>query len=100
MGCSSLISWGDATIGTDLDGKSVISRQLDWGVNSDLVNNQIICIHLPSEIDEQNWIGIGFAGMFSVLSGFNQDVGVFQHMMNDYIADSFLINITNLFGFH
>ncbi|NOU47998.1 MAG: T9SS type A sorting domain-containing protein [Bacteroidales bacterium] len=84
MGCSCLISWGDATNGTDLDGKSVISRHLDWQVNSNLVNNQIICIHLPSEVDEQGWLSIGFAGMFSVLSGFNQNIGVFQNMMDDF----------------
>jgi Secretion system C-terminal sorting domain len=86
MGCSSLISWGDATAGTDLDGKSVISRHLDWEVNNTLVSNQVICIHLPSEADEQPWLGIGFAGMNTVLSGFNQNLGVFQHMMNDYVG--------------
>jgi hypothetical protein len=84
MGCSSLVSWGTATAGTDLDGKSVISRHLDWTVNTHLINNQIICVSLPSEVDEQPWLAVGFAGMFSVLSGFNQHVGVFQHMMDDF----------------
>lgn len=84
IGCSSLISWGEATEGTDLSGHSVISRHLDWTVNMNLVNNQIICIHLPSEPDEQPWLSIGFAGMFSVLSGFNQNLGVFQHQMDDF----------------
>jgi hypothetical protein len=88
MGCSSLISWDEATAGTDLDGKSVISRHLDWQVNSNLINNQIICISLPSEDDEQPWVNVGFAGMFSVLSGFNQNVGVFQHMMDDFSGSS------------
>jgi len=32
MECSSLMSWGTATEGTDLDGKSVITRHLDWSV--------------------------------------------------------------------
>jgi len=88
QGCSSLISWGNATAGTDLAGKSVISRHLDWQINSNLINNQVICIHLPSEIDEQPWLNIGFAGMFSVLSGFNQSLGVFQHMMDDFSGNS------------
>ena len=84
MGCSSLISWGDATTGTDLNGKSVISRHLDWTINSNLINNQVIVINLPSETDEQPWTSIGFAGMYSVLSGFNENIGVFQHMMSDF----------------
>jgi len=84
MACSSLMSWGDATAGTDLDGKSVISRHLDWSTSSYLVNNQIILIHLPSETGEQPWLCIGFAGLFSVLSGFNQNLGVFQNMMDDF----------------
>ena len=88
MGCSSLMSWGDATSGTDLDGKSVISRHLDWSTSSYLVNNQVILIHLPSDTGEQPWLCIGFAGLFSVLSGFNQNLGVFQNMMDDFSGSS------------
>jgi hypothetical protein len=88
MGCSSLMSWGDGTAGTDLDGKSVISRHLDWSTSSYLVNNQVILIHLPSEAGEQPWLCIGFAGLFSVLSGFNQNLGVFQNMMDDFSGGS------------
>lgn len=84
MGCSSLMSWGDATNGTDLDGKPVITRHLDWQVNSVLVASQVMVIHLPSESDEQNWMLIGFAGMMSALSGINADLGVFQHVMSDF----------------
>ncbi len=84
MGCSSLMSWGPATAGTDLGGKSVISRHLDWSVNSYLVNNQVMVVHLPSEADEQKWILIGYAGMFSALSGMNVDFACFQHVMSDY----------------
>ncbi|RLD57872.1 MAG: hypothetical protein DRJ05_09005, partial [Bacteroidetes bacterium] len=83
-GCSSLMSWGDATMGTDLDGKSVISRHLDWSPNSTLINNQVLVIHVPSEEDEQTWAMVGFAGQMSVLSGFNQNLAVFQHMMSDF----------------
>ncbi len=81
--CSSLMSWGDATKDTDLEGKSIISRHLDWKLSPSLLRNQIMIIHIPSEVDEQPWAGIGFAGMISVLSGFNVNMGVFQHMMED-----------------
>lgn len=86
MGCSSLMSWGDATNGTPLNGKSVISRHLDWQVNANLINNQVMVIHQPSEPNERPWLFIGFAGMMSVLSGVNADMGVFQHMMDDYTS--------------
>jgi len=88
VGCSSLISWGLATEGTDLSGHSVISRHMDWPVNLNLINNQVICIHLPSEPDEQPWLGIGYAGVFGVNSGFNQNLGVFSHTMADLNAPS------------
>ncbi len=88
MGCSSLLSWGNATNGTSLDGMASISRHLDWTKNPILINNQVLLVHLPSEENLQNWAGIGFAGMFSVLSGFNQHVGVFQHMMDDFNGTS------------
>ncbi len=83
VACSSLMSWGDATAGTDLDGKSVVTRHIDWTVLPVLVRNQAMVIHIPSEEDEQPWAQIGFAGMISVLSGFNANIGVFQLMMVD-----------------
>ncbi|RLD74351.1 MAG: hypothetical protein DRI87_01215, partial [Bacteroidetes bacterium] len=69
--CSSLMSWGDATAGTDLDGKSVLTRHLDWVVDEVLIRTQAMVIHIPAETNEQPWAEIGFAGMISVLSGFN-----------------------------
>ncbi len=51
--CSSLMSWGDATKDTDLEGKSIISRHLDWKLYPSLLRNQIMIIHIPSEVDEQ-----------------------------------------------
>ncbi len=41
------MSWGDATIGTCLDGKSVISRHLDWTPDPAITENQAIVIHIP-----------------------------------------------------
>ena len=85
FGCSSLISWGDATKNTPLNGKSVITRHLDWPANEHVINNQVIVIHSPSEIDEQKWMMIGFAGQISILSGINKNgYAVFLHMLSDY----------------
>lgn len=84
QGCSSLMNWGDATSNTSLAGKSVISRHLDWNTDSYLTSNQVICVHIPSETDEQPWLSIGFSGQISVLSGVNKDFGAFQHMMSDF----------------
>lgn len=88
VACSTLMSWGDATAGTDLSGKSVITRHLDWLTHNALINNQVMCINIPDEVDEQPWVSVGFAGMLSVLSGFNQNMGVFQNMMDDYLGYS------------
>lgn len=84
MGCSSLMSWGSATLGMDLNGHSAITRHLDWQNDPELVANQVIVAHIPSEIDEQPWVMIGFAGQISALSGVNQHIGVFQHMLSDF----------------
>ncbi len=82
--CSSLMSWGTATAAdAALGGKSVITRHLDWTVKSVLIRNQVMVIHVPSETNEQPWAEVGFAGMISVLSGFNANIGTFQHMMSD-----------------
>ncbi len=86
-GCSSLMSWGNATINTSLNGKSVLSRHLDWSTDYSLINNQVIVVHFPDEVDEQNWLLIGFAGQISALSGLNESgVGVMQHMLSDVSA--------------
>ena len=71
-GCSALMSWGDATVSTDLDGESVISRHVDWSEHEAVIRNQIVVAHIPAEEDEQNWIMIGFAGQISALSGVNE----------------------------
>jgi hypothetical protein len=92
-GCSSLLSWGNATEGTELDGKSVITRHLDWDNQSTIIRNQVMIIHLPSEPDEQAWLLIGFAGQISVLSGLNESgVAVMQHMLADVYAGAQLQN--------
>ena len=84
-GCSSLMTWGDATTGSVDAGKAYVSRHLDWSTSSYLTNNQVLVIHLPSEADEQPWAMIGFAGQMSVLSGANDGgMAAFQHMLSDF----------------
>ncbi|MFH0894340.1 MAG: T9SS type A sorting domain-containing protein [Bacteroidota bacterium] len=84
LGCSSLLDWGSATTGTDLNGHSVISRHLDWTTQAAIVNNQVMVIHFPSEPDEVPWLLIGFSGQISALSGISSNkVAAFQHMMSD-----------------
>lgn len=70
--CSALMSWGNATKDTDLDGASVVSRHFDWFNSSEILKNQIIVVHIPSEINEQSWLSIGFAGQIGVTSGINE----------------------------
>jgi len=82
------MSWGDATIGTDLNGKSVISRHIDWTPDQTIIDNQVMAIHIPAESDEQPWVMVGFAGQMSVLSGFNQNIAVFQHVMSDFYGSA------------
>ena len=60
--CSSLMDWGDATTGTDLDGRSVITHHLDGYTDTAITHNQVMVVHLPSETDEQPWLLTGTAG--------------------------------------
>ncbi|MEA3448695.1 MAG: T9SS type A sorting domain-containing protein [Bacteroidota bacterium] len=91
--CSALMSWGDATINTPLSGESVISRHLDWTVNSSITDNQVMVAHIPSEPDEQNWVMIGFAGQIGALSGVNTNgLAAFQNMMSDFSGQQAQIN--------
>lgn len=91
-GCSSLMSWGDATKGTVLNGKSVITRHVDWSVVPALLENNLILVHIPSEKDEQPWLMIGYFGQMNVLSGCNRGgLTVFQHMMYDKIVKEKLV---------
>jgi len=85
MGCSVLMSWGEATKNTEMKGLSVVTRHLDWPVQENVINNQVVIIHKPEESDEQAWLMVGFAGQIAVLSAINASKhAVFLNMMNDY----------------
>jgi len=83
-GCSNLTSWGEATANApELSGETVISRNLDWTNNPNLIKNAIIIIWAPTAPDEQRWISFGFIGLFGALSGINESgVATFQNMSN------------------
>ena len=84
-GCSSLMTWGDGSNGSVDAGKAFISRHLDWTAHQKLLDNQVLVVHFPSETNEQPWAHIGFAGLMSVLSGFNNSgLSAFQHMLSDF----------------
>ncbi len=84
FGCSSLMSWGDATKDDpELNGELVITRHLDWQKVPELYENHIVIAANPAEEDEQKWVSFGFPGLFGCLSGVNESSLVaFQHMGN------------------
>ncbi|PKP01750.1 MAG: hypothetical protein CVU11_14245 [Bacteroidetes bacterium HGW-Bacteroidetes-6] len=86
--CSSLMNWGAATQGTDLNGKSVIAHFLDAiSLDTAITQNQVIVVHFPSEPDEQPWLMTGVAGQMVASQAMNQDgVVVFLNTVNGFSA--------------
>lgn len=83
-GCSTLMSWGDATDNDELHRAVMATRFMDWDIAPELMYNNLILIHIPSEPDEQPWLLVGYAGQIGVLSGANKaGLCVFQHVMFD-----------------
>jgi hypothetical protein len=84
--CSTFMNWGDATVGTDLEGKSVISRHFD---NSQWlpagVNNSVITVHIPSEAEKQPWLNADAAGFILPWgAGVNHGgISIFLNSMSD-----------------
>lgn len=60
------------------DNNPVIGRNLDWADNGQLSSLQVITVY---EHERQSFVTIGFAGMVSILSGFN-DRGLFISLFN------------------
>jgi len=81
-GCADLLSWGAATMEA-LNGGTLVTRHLDWSNSVYLKKNSCIYVHFPSEDNEQNWAGFGFAGLIGALSGVNEKGTVtFQNQGN------------------
>ncbi len=87
--CSSLMDWGDATFGTDLNGKSVIAHHVDTSpLDTNITSNQVIVIHIPSETDEQPWILTGTAGQMVASQALNMNgVVAFLNTVNGFTAE-------------
>jgi len=85
-GCSNLTSWGDATINApELNGETVINRNLDWENNPHLIDNALIIIWVNGDPGKQSFVTFGFSGLIGALSGMNeQGVATFQNMGNYY----------------
>jgi hypothetical protein len=74
LGCSSLSSWGQATINdAQLMGKLQITRLLDWTRSPTLINNSVLIVHHPSEADEIKWISFSYPGLIGALSAISEE---------------------------
>ncbi len=85
FGCSSLSSWGESTIlDPELVGNLVITRNMDWMPHPVLLDNHLLVVHFPSEVDEVNWACFTFPGLFGALSAINEDgLCAFMNMGNN-----------------
>jgi hypothetical protein len=83
-GCSNLTSWGAATSDApELKGETVISRNLDWDNNIQLINNALIIIWATKDPSKQSFVTFGYPGLIGALSGINESgVATFQNMGN------------------
>ncbi|CAA6805013.1 MAG: Unknown protein, partial [uncultured Thiotrichaceae bacterium] len=63
---------------TSVDGNPVVGRNLDWAGNAELQNLQVITVY---ENEQHSFVTIGFAGMITLFSGFN-DQGLFISLLN------------------
>lgn len=88
FGCSSFSSWGEATQqAPELNGEVVVSRLLDWSTNSSLIENALLIIHEPSEINEQKWMSFTYPGLIGGLTALNES-GTFAELNMGNVAGS------------
>lgn len=88
--CSSLMNWGAATQGTDLNGKAVISHFLDAiSLNQVITRNQVVVVHFPTEADEQPWLMTGIAGQMVASQALNNNgLVLFLNTVNGFTAQT------------
>jgi len=73
FGCSSLSSWGNATLGdTLLYGDIIMGRNLDFTHTEMMLRNALIMTFDPD--NGKNWVGFGYPGIISSISGMNEDM--------------------------
>ena len=71
--CSAFMNWNDATVSTDLDGRSVMSHHLDWFyIPEHCFYMGSVIVHIPSEEGQQPWLMVDFAGYLAPGSCCNQ----------------------------
>jgi hypothetical protein len=82
--CSGLISWGEATEGTVLDGKTVVAHHNDGlPIDTCLTNNQVVIVRIPSEDNKQPWLSVVYAGDIGAYQGTNKSgISIFLQAMN------------------
>lgn len=71
--CSSVSSWGNATLGDGiLHGDPAVSRNLDYYVDFDetILGHSLLIVHDPDS--GQDWISVSFPGFMGSLSGMNE----------------------------
>lgn len=73
FGCSSLSSWGNATSGDILlNGNIIMGRNLDFTHTEMMLENALIMTVDPDSGKE--WVGFGYPGTISCISGMNEDM--------------------------
>ncbi len=71
--CSSLSSWGTSTENDSiLNGDLVIMRFNDSYTHPIVIASQVLIVHIPSEEEEQPWIGVDFCGAIGTGSAVNE----------------------------
>ena len=91
LGCSSLSSWGDATLDDPvLQGSLIHTRMLDWSPHATLVANPLLVVHFPSETTEQAWASFTYPGLLGALSAINfHGSAAFLNMGNSHGGSNF-----------
>jgi len=84
FGCSSLSSWGNATItDTLLNGNIIMGRNLDFTHTELMLENALIMTFDPT--DSRDWVGFGYPGIISTISGMNEDMLAVEMNMGYHI---------------
>ncbi|MCK4257044.1 hypothetical protein KAX35_09150 [candidate division WOR-3 bacterium] len=91
--CSSLSSWGDATnTDTLLNGNIIMGRNLDFIYTQLMLNSALIIAIEPDS--GKNWVTFAYPGIFSCISGMNEDMLVVEMNMGFHNST---INFTDKF---
>ncbi|TES92359.1 MAG: hypothetical protein E3J87_05545 [Candidatus Cloacimonadota bacterium] len=73
FGCSSLSSWGNATIeDTLLNGNIIMGRNLDFTHTEMMLKNALLMTFDPDS--GKDWVGFGYSGIISTISGMNEEM--------------------------